>query len=415
MTACSDDGGIPEGPKPEPEPEPVQKTIPKVKTIDVTEVGQKSANGGGSILNNGNASILSKGVCWGLESLPTINDNISSDGSGDGNFVSKIDNLSPNTTYYVRAYATNSEGTSYGGEVTFRTGQITTGKSMIILKTTDGGENWISVTVENMTQLHSSFFVDDQTGYVSGVLGTINKTMDGGETWELQLSIGTIFESIFFIDKDTGYAVGNNGTIVHTKDGGINWEEQEWGFNGELNSVYFNDLNNGIIVGASGYILKTTNGGVKWETIYTTFRNNSMNAVIMTNENVGFAGNLSGMIMTTDGGLNWTRNYPTPHSVYDFHIVDKNIIYAVGGQGQVLKTDDGGETWETMTEVPTSLLRSVYFVDANIGYVSGDHGYIFKTTDGGETWNKQESGVVRDIYSIEFIDENTGFAFGVLD
>ena len=76
---------------------------------------------GGEVVENGGSDVIARGVCWSTEHNPTVADAHSSDGTGLGTFTSNLTNLSPNTTYYVRAYATNSAGTSYGMEVSFTT------------------------------------------------------------------------------------------------------------------------------------------------------------------------------------------------------------------------------------------------------------------------------------------------------
>ncbi|MFW5760796.1 MAG: hypothetical protein ACOCXH_07455, partial [Cyclobacteriaceae bacterium] len=76
---------------------------------------------GGTILDDGGAAITVRGVCWSTSEEPTIDDNKTEDGTGDSDFTSLITNLEANTTYYVRAYAKNSEGTSYGDQENFTT------------------------------------------------------------------------------------------------------------------------------------------------------------------------------------------------------------------------------------------------------------------------------------------------------
>jgi hypothetical protein len=77
---------------------------------------------GGNITSDGGASITARGVVWSTAQNPTIAlSTKTSNGTGVGNFVSNISGLTPNTTYYVRAYATNSMGTAYGNEITFTT------------------------------------------------------------------------------------------------------------------------------------------------------------------------------------------------------------------------------------------------------------------------------------------------------
>jgi uncharacterized protein (TIGR02145 family) len=90
-------------------------------TTEVTSITMESAVSGGTITSDGGGEVTSRGVCWSTLPNPTTADNTTSDGSGTGTFESIMTGLSPNTTWYVRAYAVNSSGTSYGNEITFTT------------------------------------------------------------------------------------------------------------------------------------------------------------------------------------------------------------------------------------------------------------------------------------------------------
>ncbi len=92
---------------------------PTVTTASVTGVTTTAASCGGEVTDNGGSSVTLRGVCWSTSQNPTIEDTKTEDGSGTGSFTSSITGLTPGTTYYVRAYATNSKGTSYGTEMTF--------------------------------------------------------------------------------------------------------------------------------------------------------------------------------------------------------------------------------------------------------------------------------------------------------
>ena len=95
--------------------------MPKVETSAVTEITQTTATSGGVITSDGGAEVTSRGVCWSTNQNPTIKDMHTTNGSGIGTFTSSIENLLANTTYYVRAFATNSEGTAYGENFCFVT------------------------------------------------------------------------------------------------------------------------------------------------------------------------------------------------------------------------------------------------------------------------------------------------------
>ncbi len=90
-------------------------------TDTVTSIAQTTATSGGEVLDDGGTAVVARGVCWSTEEIPTIDDSLTSDGVGLGVFVSSLTGLLANTVYYVRSYATNTEGTSYGDQETFTT------------------------------------------------------------------------------------------------------------------------------------------------------------------------------------------------------------------------------------------------------------------------------------------------------
>lgn len=96
-------------------------TIPVLTTSDVVSITQISAVSGGDISSEGGANVNSRGICWSASPVPTIYDNKTIEGAGPGSFTSSITGLIANTTYYVRAYATNNAGTGYGETKSFST------------------------------------------------------------------------------------------------------------------------------------------------------------------------------------------------------------------------------------------------------------------------------------------------------
>ena len=101
-------------------------TLPTVTTATVSDITETTATCGGNVTNNGGATVTARGVCWSTSQNPTLSDSYTTDGNGTGAFNSTITGLTANTTYYVRAYATNSVGTAYGSEQSFTTSAIPT-------------------------------------------------------------------------------------------------------------------------------------------------------------------------------------------------------------------------------------------------------------------------------------------------
>ncbi|MBR4535393.1 MAG: T9SS type A sorting domain-containing protein [Bacteroidales bacterium] len=96
-----------------------QHQLPIVTTNTITSITANSATCGGDVTSNGASSVTARGVCWSTSQNPTVSESYTTDGSGTGSFTSNITGLTTGTTYYVRAYATNSAGTSYGEQRSF--------------------------------------------------------------------------------------------------------------------------------------------------------------------------------------------------------------------------------------------------------------------------------------------------------
>lgn len=99
--------------------------VPTLTTTSISSIATSTAISGGNISSDGGASITARGVCWSTSANPTIAlSSKTTDGTGAGVFTSNISGLIVNTTYYLRAYATNSIGTSYGNVISFTTSAI---------------------------------------------------------------------------------------------------------------------------------------------------------------------------------------------------------------------------------------------------------------------------------------------------
>ncbi|MDD4488955.1 MAG: fibrobacter succinogenes major paralogous domain-containing protein [Paludibacter sp.] len=197
----------------------IKSDLPTVSTNTVNDVIINSATSGGNVSFDGHDPVLYKGVCWNTSENPTVNDNITIDGYGLGGFNSTLTNLLPGTTYYVRAYATNTVGTAYGEEFSFKTlattPTITTMEVSAITDSTatasgviitDGGatiteKGFCWSTNESPTVADSittgtgdSIFIGNLTGLNAGTVYYIRSfaTNEIGTTYGQQLSFTTL-------------------------------------------------------------------------------------------------------------------------------------------------------------------------------------------------------------------------------
>ena len=240
------------------------KSVPVLTTVAVSDITLTTAKSGGSISNDGGAAVTSRGVCWSTSDDPTIGDNKTSDGTGTGSFESELAGLSPGTTYYVRAYATNSEGTSYGNQVTFATSitvptlttaavadiTLTTAKSGGDI-TSSGGDSitargvcWsttVNPTVDNSKTTDgdgSGDFVSNMTGLTAGTTYYVRAyaTNSAGTSYGNQVTFTTVMtapdlvtvevsEITFNSAKSGGTISTNGGSPITAK--GVCWSTVE--------------------------------------------------------------------------------------------------------------------------------------------------------------------------------------------
>ncbi|MGH2670438.1 MAG: WD40/YVTN/BNR-like repeat-containing protein, partial [bacterium] len=227
--------------------------------------------------------------------------------------------------------------------------------------TTDGGRHWQIQSTPTIQHLYSVAFINPKTGWVVGRSGEILHTTDGGQNWLEQQSGTTkhLFK-VAFLGVKNGWAVGDWGVVLYTDDGGKAWRDQSLAEDQILYSVDFADANHGWMVGEFGSILHTSDGGIKWEKQPT----------------------------------------PTLKTFFGVTAVSPEKAWAVGIDGLVVRTQNAGATWEIQqgqAEVATfeaigfvELLKNPGLYDIKIrdkyGYIVGDVGNVLVTEDGGETW-----------------------------
>jgi len=192
-------------------------TIPTVSTTAITNIKDMSATGGGNVTFDGGTTVIARGVCWSTSSSPTLNNSVSYDGAGVGTFTSQITGLKSNTKYYVRAYATNSEGTAYGSEQSFTTKPSLTGtwnKSFTITSQYTTYSGTLEIVQHDDNTLTGSFEFSDGSGYYPLQYGSLISGSNVTIIWTLET-----YKLVFTGPVNTSYSSmsGNytaNGTAM---------------------------------------------------------------------------------------------------------------------------------------------------------------------------------------------------------
>lgn len=289
-----------------------------------------------------------------------------------------------------------------------------------------------SPTPKNLNKL---YFLNNQTGWVAGDRGLIMKTSDGGQNWILQATnIVNNIEEIFMLNENYGWALGYQlldkdseqyGTIIlRTSDGGDTWSNYLYP-NEFFMATFFLDSLNGWMGGESGALVGTTDGGISWfpaNVDSTPFSNYTIRNIEFLTSQYGYAmgGNydIVGVIWRTDnGGQNWSVQVVGPEPILDLHFIDSLNIIAVSGDfdlgSRKVTSSNGGISWQNTYLGIFGQASSIDFrTPAEAWSPLGFTGTLMFTLDSGQTWTDLYSPDSIPMYDATFTDSVTGYMVG---
>lgn len=323
--------------------------------------------------------------------------------------------------------------------------------------TSDGGQTWTIKQLTPSADLYTVMILPSGIGFAGGEYGKLFKTTDFGETWT---SVNETFDQddiakIFMLDDNNVFLYDDWDAFYWSNNGGQTWSMSVLSNINKAHSMHFFDSQKGLLGDDYGKLLKTTNGGQSWQKIFDDGET-AFYSMSFLNENKGIVGCYDKLMITNDGGQNWQNIEMPDHG--DFHAVEwktENIIYASCDGGVIIRSMDGGLSWEMITEgpassgfiyaaayfdnntilaftiFPTEIIKSTnrgfswqkipppgegYFryrnacaISGEVLYVSTFEGKIFKTTNGGDSWQLVETGITEQIGSVHFLTADIGF------
>ncbi|HPO61840.1 MAG TPA: YCF48-related protein [Candidatus Kapabacteria bacterium] len=288
--------------------------------------------------------------------------------------------------------------------------------SIVNMVSTGTGE-WKTIQSPTTNNLKSVFFIDQNTGWISGENATMFKTTDGGSTWN-QLNVPTEI-TIFSVAATSANNVFAScwDTIYCSNNGGQTWDARYTNtVNNNFLDIFIYDQNNIWVAGEATTFTTTTNGGNSWDIRFTGISICNFNSVSFPNLQKGWAAGDCGVVAkTTDGGNFWLDvgyMFESDANYYSVAFSDQNKGWIVGDSGIVLITSDLGENW-TKTYINQNLwLKDVDFVDNNTGWVIGDNGIIYKTINAGVEWIEEQSPTTQNLKSVYMVSNKLGWAVG---
>jgi photosystem II stability/assembly factor-like uncharacterized protein len=260
-----------------------------------------------------------------------------------------------------------------------------------LVRTTDAGANWTSQTSFTSNNLNAVWFTSASEGWAAGDANTLLKYTNG--TWaRITVSIGENLNDICFATPDTGWIAAANGTIARTVNGGDTWIETKLPASFAFHSIAFAGTRDGWAVGDGGTVFGTHDRGLTWflvgsltaQPLKAVWRFDAATAIT-----VGATGTVARTVTTPDS-VAWQLVVPSAGAANQLEGVwgiGPSLVYAVGFNaslgGTILRSDDGGVTWETQAARTANRLNDVHFVDALRGWAVGDGGVIVHTARGG--------------------------------
>lgn len=227
--------------------------------------------------------------------------------------------------------------------------------------------------------------------------GNIFKTLDGGQTWT-SVWFGTQagLYGASFVSIDTGYVTGLPNPSISwtgfgkTTDGGLTWTSLPVPSGVyQFTDVIFRDANHGLLLAqtnSSAALYVTSNGGSSWQTA-TGISNGIPNRACHVSGTTYFLVDNSGHIKKSlDDGLTWTTVYSGGPILLGIDFYNDLIGQACGDNGMLLRTSDGGNTWQSQT-VTTDIWHQVCYVNQDTLYVVGTPEVIYKSNNGGVSWS----------------------------
>ncbi len=323
-------------------------------------------------------------------------------------------------------------------------------------RTYDGGQSWTAVTGYFLTDSYRVGFVNDTLGYVTTYGNRISRTTNGGVNWTTVFNPGlSDFNYDFYmLNKDTGIAV--SGSYVYRTTNGINWSGPFLltgnirtcaitksgtavvsGFYGQIrydasmpysnfvnydnqatgdlyNRIEFFNSSIGFICTDYGYIYKTTNAGQTWTAYRDTnlFADSFMDIAVIGSNKIAVTNFDGDVLVSSNNGQTFSVfNVNGQDPMYAIDFPSASVGYAVGANGKVVKTVNGGSSWTNLSFPSTSLpLKDVEFIDPTTGYIGGNGGYVYKTTNGGVSWSDVFVSGLWEIQQIYFVSQDTGWA-----
>lgn len=279
-----------------------------------------------------------------------------------------------------------------------------------IYATGDGGKSWTEQYKTKVGLLRVRF-ANQLVGWVVGGNGTILHTSDGGSTWEPQVSgSAMLLTGLAIVDPNTAWVSGAKGTLLFTRDGGKTWDAAPVSTNVGISDVTFADPQHGLAVGY-GIILSTSDSGNTWiiksssewkhlssvELVDACRGWIAVGPAVLRTDNGG--NTLQALVPPSQGqviGINFVdaqHGWVAKSRGEEGDVAHIKDLEKLSSESFILSTSDGGMNWHQMLHIKSekdhsAWILDIFFIDLSSGWAVGRNGLLLKTVNGGKDWKK---------------------------
>ena len=287
----------------------------------------------------------------------------------------------------------------------------------------------VSLGLTPEIDLRDVYFPHPDTGYAVGGFRfestTLLRSQDGGQNWEPLFPIDTIDRVMYtLLQGQAGQilAGGLHDELLMLNPGEEDWRPRLVFFNIKWQPIRdFAQIDDSTLIAAAGggydrgILMHSRNGGLSWGLIDTF--NLELRALAFPEPNTGFAAGFGVIYRSLDRGMTWELTPAEGDFFVSLDFPTPDVGYAAGRGGTLLKTQNGGDTWEVLRNGNNLLsaghrYSKLFFLDEETGYVVGDRGLLRKTSNGGNTWQTLDLGIKQDLFGIYVFQEGKGIVVG---
>lgn len=272
---------------------------------------------------------------------------------------------------------------------------------------------WRPLETNTVQNLNSVYFMDDSVGFACGDSGTVIKTTNGGSNW-VKIEIPAYNRNVYdikFTQQGKGLLVGENGLFLTCEYNGAPWSSKDsakvFSDIGSLPKFFkIYTINNCIyLLAYNGCVFKSENNGDSWDKNFNS--DYYYYGINFSDDQTGFIVTREGVIVkSTDKGDSWKNDIQfTKNYIKDIDFCSPNIGITVGGD-EIHKTINGGEKWTDINCSLSTSLAKIKFLGNTSWIAIGGNGEVIRSEDNGDHWDKMVNPRITRLTSVQNIYKN---------